>query len=81
MQVREKVRKSRSTGFFRGFVTPESWKVGSLKRRVRKHLRRWEMKSYTPLWREADLEVKKYKTPQDRTAFGSWDVKKERIWK
>ena len=76
MQVREKVGKSRNTVFFRGFVAPEGWKVGSLKRRVRRHLGRWEMKSRTPLWREADFEVKRYKTPQRRTTFGSWDVKK-----
>ena len=76
MQVREKVGKSRNTVFFRGFVAPEGWKVGSLKRRVRRHLGRWEMKSCTPLWREADFEVKRYKTPQRRTTFGSWDVEK-----
>ena len=76
MQVREKVGKSRNTVFFRGFVAPEGWKVGLLKRRVRRHLGRWEMKSCTPLWREADFEVKRYKTPQRRTTFGSWDVEK-----
>ena len=76
MQVREKVGKSRNTVFFRGFVAPEGWKVGSLKRRVRRHLGRWEMKSCTPLWREADFEVKRYKTLQDRTTFWSWDVGK-----
>ena len=76
MQVREKVGKSRNTVFFRGFVAPEGWKVGSLKRRVRRHLGRWEMKSCTPLWREADFEVKRYKAPQRRTTFGSWDVEK-----
>ena len=53
MQVREKVGKSRSTVFFRGFVAPEGWKVGSLKRRVRRHLGRWEMKSCTPFWCES----------------------------
>ena len=76
MQVREKVGKSRNTVFFRGYVAPEGWKVGSLKRRVRRHLWRWEMKSCTPLWREADFEVKRHKTPQHRTTFGSWDVEK-----
>ena len=76
MQVREKVGKSRNTVFFRGFVAPEGWKVGSLKRRVRRHLGRWEMKSCTPLWREAHFEVKMYKTHQLRTTFGSWDVEK-----
>ena len=34
------------------------------------------MKNCTPLWREAHFEVKMYKTPQRRTAFGSCDVEK-----
>ena len=50
--------------------------IGSLKRRVRRHLIRWEMKNCTPLWREAHCEVKMYKTHQVRNTFGSWDVKK-----
>ena len=33
-------------------------------------------KKCTPLWREAHFQVKRYKTPQRRTAFGSWDVEK-----
>ena len=33
-------------------------------------------KKCTPLWRKAHFEVKMYKTPQHRTAFGSWDVEK-----
>ena len=76
MQVREKVGKSRNTVFVRGFVAPEGWKVGSLKRRVRRHLGRWEMKSCTPLWREAHLEVKCVKNWGVRTTFGSCDVEK-----
>ena len=76
MQVREKVGKSRNTVFFRGFVAPEGWKVGSLKRRVRRHLGRCEMKSCTPLWPEAHLEVKCVKNWGVRTIFGSWDVEK-----
>ena len=76
MQVREKVGKSRNTVFFRGFVAPEGWKVGSLKRRVRRHLGRWERKSCTPLWREAHLEVKCVKNWGVRTTFGGWDVEK-----
>ena len=76
MQVREKVGKSQNTVFFRGFVAPEGWKVGSLKQRVRRHLGRWEMKSCTPLWREAHLEVKCVKNWGVRTTFGSWDVEK-----
>ena len=74
--MREKVGKSRNTVFFQWFVAPEGRKVGSLKRRVRSQLARWEMKSCTPLWREAHFQVKMYKTPQLRTTFGSWDVEK-----
>ena len=76
MQMREKVGKSRNTVFFQWFGAPEGRKVGSLKRRVRSQLARWEMKSCTPLWREAHLEVKMLKTPGVRTTFGSCDVEK-----
>ena len=76
MQVREKVGTSRNTVFFQWFVAPEGRKVGSLKRRVRSQLARWEMKNCTPLWREAHLQVKMLKTPGVRTTFGSWDVEK-----
>ena len=76
MQMREKVGKSRNTVFFQWFVAPEGRKVGSLKRRVRSQLARWEMKKCTPLWREAHFQVKMYKTPHGRTTFGSWDVEK-----
>ena len=76
MQMREKVGKSRNTVFFQWFGAPEGRKVGSLKRRVRSQLARWEMKSCTPLWREAHLEVKMLKTPGVLTTFGSCDVEK-----
>ena len=76
MQMREKVGMSRNTVFFQWFVAPVGRKVGSLKRRVRSQLARWEMKSCTQLWREAHFQVKMYKTPQCRTTFGSWDVEK-----
>ena len=74
--MREKVGKSRNTVFFHWFGAPEGRKVGSLKRWVRSQLARWEMKNCTPLWREAHLQVKMYKTHQVRTTFGSWDVEK-----
>ena len=74
--MREKVGKSRFTVFFQWFVAPEGRKVGSLKRRVRSQLARWEMKDCTPLWREAHFQVKMYKTHHSRTTFGSWDVEK-----
>ena len=76
IQMREKVGKSRFTVFFQWFVAPEGRKVGSLKRRVRSQLARWEMKNCTPLWREAHFQVKMYKTHHYRTTFGSWDVEK-----
>ena len=76
MQMREKVGKSRNTVFFQWFVAPEGRIVGSLKRRVRSQLARWEMKNCTPLWREAHFEVKMYKTHHSRTTFGSCDVEK-----
>ena len=76
IQMREKVGKSRFTVFFQWFVAPEGRKVGSLKRRVRSQLARWEMKKCTPLWREAHFQVKMYETHHCRTTFGSCDVEK-----
>ena len=76
--MREKVGKSRNTAFFQWFVAQEGRKVGSLKRRVRSQLATGAMKNCTPLWREAHFQVKRYKTPQVRTTFGSWDVEKVR---
>ena len=50
MQVPEKVEeKSRNMG-------PEGRKGGSLKRRVRNHLGRWEVKNCTQLWREVRMQ-------------------------
>ena len=66
--VREKVAKSRFTVFF---VAPEDQKVGSLKRRVWRHVARCEMKNCTPLWREAHVQVKMHKAHHARTTFGS----------
>ena len=42
--MREKVGKSRNTMFFQWFVAPEGRKVGSLERRVRSQLARWDEK-------------------------------------
>ena len=53
-----KGRKVAKRCFFQWFVAPEGRKVGSLKRRVRSQLARWEMKKCTPLWREAHFQVK-----------------------
>ena len=74
--MREKVGKLRNTVFFQWFVAKEGRKVGSLKRRVRSQLARWEMKNCTPLWREAHFQVKMYKTHHGRNTFGRGDVEK-----
>ena len=76
MQVREKVGKSRFTVFFQWFVALGGRKAGSLKRRVRSHLARWEMNNCTLLWCEAHFQVKMHKAHHVRTTFGSWDVEK-----
>ena len=73
MQTREKVGKSRFAMFFQWFVAKEAPKVSSLKRRVRSQLARWEMKNCRPLWREAHVQVKTYKTHHRRTTFGRGD--------
>ena len=73
----EKVGKSRNTVFFQRFGAPEGRKVGSLKRRVRSQLARWEMKKCTPLWREAHLEVKMYKAHHSRTTFLEVEMSKK----
>ena len=57
-QVARKGRKVAKHCVFPCFVAPEGQKVGLLKRRARSHLGRREMKNCTPLWREADFEVK-----------------------
>ena len=66
MQVREKAGKSRLTVFPIICGSGRS-KSRLLKRRVRSQLAIWEMKNYTPLWREAHFEGKMYKTPRVRT--------------
>ena len=57
-------------------VAPDGRKAGSLKRRVRSHLARWEMKKCTQLWREAHFEVNSVKNWRSQTSFGSWDVER-----
>ena len=73
IQVREKVGKSRNTVFFQWFVAPVGRKVGLLKRLVRSQLARWEIKSCTPLLREALKSAKNWRV---RNTFVSWDVEK-----
>ena len=76
--AREKVEKSRSFVFVQCFVAPEGWRVGSLKRQVRRYLVSWAIKNFTPSRREAHFEVKMVKTlqAQPRSTFGSWVLEK-----
>ena len=79
IQLRERQKKLESREmlrFFHWFVVRLGRKVGPLKRRVRSHVFRGDMKNCTALWREAHFQVKMYKTHQGRTTFGSCDVKK-----
>ena len=70
------LEESRNALFFQWFVRRVSRKVGSLKRRVRSHVVRGEIKNCTPLWREAHFEVKMLKNWRSQTTFWSWDVEK-----
>ena len=56
------LEKSRNAAFFQWFVCRVSRKVGLLKRRVRSHVVRGEIKNCTPLWRKAHFQVKMLKT-------------------
>ena len=77
-QGRQKVVKSRFTMFFQRIVALEGRKIGSLKRRARSHVVKWEMKNWMPLWREAHFKVKSVKNWRSRTTFRSWDVESAR---
>ena len=61
IHARKMLGKSRNAAFFQGFVGRLGRKVGSLKRRVRSHVIRGDMKNGTPLWREAHFQVKRCK--------------------
>ena len=77
MQVGKKVAKLRNIAFFvQWVVTPEGRKVGSLKRPVRSHLGRWDMKICTLLLCEAHFEVEMRKARHAQDTLGSCDVKK-----
>ena len=73
---RQMLEKSRNAVFFQWIVCRVSRKVGLLKRRVRSHVVRGEIKNCTPLWRKAHFEVKMCKTCQLRSTFWSWAVEK-----
>ena len=84
-QVREKVGKSRNTVLFQCLGALEGRKVGSLKRRVRSHLAKWEMKNCTPLWREARFEVKSVQSWRSRSTplwrEAHFEVKSVKEWR
>ena len=64
-----RTRKSWNAVFFQWFVCRVSRKVGLLKRRVRSHVVKGEIKNCTPLWREARLEVKMHKNTSGSKHF------------
>ena len=70
------LEKSRNAVFFQWFVCRVSPQVGLLKRRVRSHVVRGEIKNCTPLWRKTHFEVKMCKTWRVRSTFWSSDVEK-----
>ena len=59
-QRRERVRRKKMQA---GEKVEKSRKVGSLKRRVRSHLAKWEMNNCAPLWREAHRSQNVQNTP------------------
>ena len=75
-QQARNVREVAKCCVFQCFVCRLGRKVTSLKRLVRRWLLREDMKNCTPLWREAHLQVKMYKTQHSRTTFWSCDVEK-----
>ena len=74
--MHEKVGKSRNTVFFQWFAAPVGRKVGSLKRRVRTQLARWEMKKCTPLWREAHFQSQNVQTTSASDHFWKFRCRK-----
>ena len=66
---RQMLKKSQNASFFQSFVCRVSRKVRLLKRQVRRYVFSREIKNCTPLWREAHLEVKMYKTPHGWSTF------------
>ena len=70
------LEKSRNAVFSRWSVCRVSPNVGLLKRRVRSHVVRGEIKNCTPLWRKAHFQVEMHKTWGVRSTFVSSDVEK-----
>ena len=73
-----KVGKSRFSVFF-----PMIGGSGGSKSRLAKAAgaepcAQWEIKNCTPLWREAQFQIKMFKAHHSRTTLGSWDVAKVR---
>ena len=67
--------------FFKEFVGRLGRKVGSLKRQVRSHVFRGDMKNSAPLWREAHLQLKMYKTHLGRLFEVQLSKNGTRLWR
>ena len=74
--MREKVGKSRNTVFFEWFGAPEGRKVGSLKRRVRSQLARWDEKLHGVVARSTFRSQNVQNTPRSDHFWKNWDVEK-----
>ena len=75
VQVREKVGKSQNAVFFQWFVAPEGRKAGSLKRRVRGHVVRWDEKLHA-VAAQSTFPIQNVQSTSASELFWSWDVEK-----
>ncbi len=71
---REVLGKSRIAVFFPMVCRSGGSKVGSLKRRVRSHAARGDMKNCTQLWRKARFQLKMYKTHHSFSSQNAQDT-------
>ena len=81
MQMREKVGKSQNPFFFQWFVAPEGRKVGSLKRRVRSQLARWDEKLHAVVARSTFASEKAKNTSRSEHFLKLRCRKSARRWR
>ena len=76
MQVREKVGKKRNIVFFRGYMTPEGWKVGRLKAAGAKISVKMRDGKLHAVMARSRFGSKLRKNWGVRSSFGTWDDEK-----
>ena len=72
----ETLGKPRNSMFFQGFVGSGRSKNSLPKAAGAEPSGRMRHENCMPLWRQANFQVKRYKTHQHRITFGSWDTEK-----